>query len=196
MAAVFPLLLARWSRGDFEPTRHGLVVGRASCSGRDPRPRRARNARSTSRSTTSSARRWACRSTSCAGSRPTSPRPTSRSASTSRPSSPSAPAGPPHFPALKIKCGGPADLATLRAVREVFAGPIRVDANTGWTPDDAEALLPALVDLGVELIEQPFPARAYDGSRWLQELSPLPIVADESALHARTSTPLVGVVPA
>ena len=27
------------------------------------------------------------------------------------------------FPALKIKCGGPADLATLRAVREVFSGP-------------------------------------------------------------------------
>ena len=67
----------------------------------------------------------------------------------------------PTFPALKIKCGGPADLATLRAVREVFAGPIRVDANTGWTRADAETLLPALVDLGVELIEQPFPARAY-----------------------------------
>ena len=32
------------------------------------------------------------------------------------------------FPALKIKCGGPADLETLRAVREVFAGP------SGWMP--------------------------------------------------------------
>ena len=41
------------------------------------------------------------------------------------------------FPALKIKVGGPADLATLRAVREVYAGPIRVDANTGWTRADA-----------------------------------------------------------
>ena len=36
------------------------------------------------------------------------------------------------FPALKIKLGGPQDLATLEAVRAVFAGPIRVDANTGW----------------------------------------------------------------
>ena len=35
------------------------------------------------------------------------------------------------FPALKIKVGGPSDLATLQAVREVYAGPIRVDANTG-----------------------------------------------------------------
>ena len=52
------------------------------------------------------------------------------------------------FPALKIKLGGPADLATLEAVRAVYAGPIRVDANTGWTPEGAVALLPDLVRLG------------------------------------------------
>ena len=82
------------------------------------------------------------------------------------------------FPALKIKCGGPADLATLHAVRAVFGGPIRVDANTGWSRADAETLLPELVDLGVELIEQPFAARAYRDLAWLQERSSLPIVAD------------------
>jgi L-alanine-DL-glutamate epimerase-like enolase superfamily enzyme len=38
------------------------------------------------------------------------------------------------FPALKVKVGGPSDIATLEAVRAVYAGPIRVDANTGWTP--------------------------------------------------------------
>ena len=42
-----------------------------------------------------------------------------------------------HFPALKIKVGGPHDLATLEAVRGVFGGPIRVDANIGWTPESA-----------------------------------------------------------
>ena len=98
------------------------------------------------------------------------------------------------FPVLKIKCGGPADLATLRAVREVFAGPIRVDANTGWSLADAESLLPALVDLGVELIEQPFPARAYRDLAWLQERSTLPIVADESCVLLEDLEPLVGVV--
>ena len=98
------------------------------------------------------------------------------------------------FPALKIKCGGPADLATLQAVREVFAGPIRVDANTGWTRADAESLLPAMVDLGVELIEQPFGARAYADLAWLQELSPMPIVADESCVFAEDLYALVGVV--
>ncbi len=98
------------------------------------------------------------------------------------------------FPALKIKLGGEADLATLRAVREVFSGPIRVDANTGWTRDDAQRLVPELADLGVELIEQPFPARAYRDLAWLQELTPIPIVADESAVTIEDLDALVGVV--
>ena len=98
------------------------------------------------------------------------------------------------FPALKIKCGGPADLETLRAVREVYAGPLRVDANTGWTRETAAELLPALVDLGVELIEQPFPARAYRDLAWLQDRSSLPIVADESAVSEEDLDALEGLV--
>jgi L-alanine-DL-glutamate epimerase-like enolase superfamily enzyme len=95
---------------------------------------------------------------------------------------------------LKIKCGGLHDLATLEAVREVYDGPLRVDANTGWQPEDAIALLPALERLGVELIEQPFPARRLDQLRWLQERSSLPIVADESAVTIGDLDALVGVV--
>jgi L-Ala-D/L-Glu epimerase len=98
------------------------------------------------------------------------------------------------FPALKIKVGGPNDLATLEAVRAVYAGPLRVDANTGWTPEDAVALLPALERLGVVLVEQPFPAQRLDQLRWLQERSSLPIVADESAVELADLEGLVGVV--
>jgi L-Ala-D/L-Glu epimerase len=98
------------------------------------------------------------------------------------------------FPALKIKVGGPADIETLEAVRAVYAGPIRVDANTGWTPDGALALLPDLERLGVELIEQPFPARRLDQLRALQERSALPIVADESAVTIEDLDALVGIV--
>jgi L-alanine-DL-glutamate epimerase-like enolase superfamily enzyme len=98
------------------------------------------------------------------------------------------------FPALKIKCGGPEDLATLEAVRAVFNGPIRVDANTGWVPEDAVKLLPELERLGVELIEQPFPAGRLDQLRWLQERSNLPIVADESCVLPEDLEALVGVV--
>jgi L-alanine-DL-glutamate epimerase-like enolase superfamily enzyme len=98
------------------------------------------------------------------------------------------------FPALKIKVGGPADIATLEAVREVYDGPIRVDANTGWSREDALAVLPRLERLGVELIEQPFPARQLRDLAWLQERSSLPIVADESAVMAEDLEALVGVV--
>jgi L-alanine-DL-glutamate epimerase-like enolase superfamily enzyme len=98
------------------------------------------------------------------------------------------------FPALKIKLGGPHDLATLEAVRAVFDGPIRVDANTGWVPEEGASLVPELLRLGVELIEQPFPAHRLDQLAWLQERSPLPIVADESAVTIDDLDRLVGVV--
>jgi L-alanine-DL-glutamate epimerase-like enolase superfamily enzyme len=98
------------------------------------------------------------------------------------------------FPALKIKLGGPSDLETLEAVRGVYGGPIRVDANTGWVPDEAVALVPELMRLGVELIEQPFPARRLDQLRWLQDRSALPIVADESCVLPEDLDGLVGVV--
>jgi L-alanine-DL-glutamate epimerase-like enolase superfamily enzyme len=98
------------------------------------------------------------------------------------------------FPALKIKVGRPGDLATLEAVRAVYGGPIRVDANTGWTFEDALAILPDLERLGVELIEQPFPARRLDLLRRLQERSSLPIVADESCVLPEDLDGLVGVV--
>ena len=98
------------------------------------------------------------------------------------------------FPALKIKVGGPADIATLEAVRRVYGGPIRVDANTGWTLDGATELLPVLEQLGVVLVEQPFPARRLDLLRELQARSPLPIVADESAVTIEDLDALAGVV--
>lgn len=98
------------------------------------------------------------------------------------------------FPALKIKLGGPGDVATLEAVRGVYDGPIRVDANTGWTLEGALAILPELERLGVELIEQPFPARRLDQLRQLQERSALPIVADESCVFPEDLDGLVGVV--
>jgi L-alanine-DL-glutamate epimerase-like enolase superfamily enzyme len=98
------------------------------------------------------------------------------------------------FPFLKVKVGGSRDLETLERVRAVFSGPIRVDANTAWEPEAGARLVPDLIRLGVELIEQPFPAHRLDQMRWLQERSELPIVADESAGTIRDLDALVGVV--
>jgi L-alanine-DL-glutamate epimerase-like enolase superfamily enzyme len=99
-----------------------------------------------------------------------------------------------HFPALKIKVGGPADIETLEAVRAVFRGPLRIDANTGWEPRATARLIPELERLGVELIEQPFKARQLAELRWLRERSSLPILADESAVFESDLPMLQGVV--
>lgn len=98
------------------------------------------------------------------------------------------------FPALKIKLGGPADIETLRAVRKVYSRPIRVDANTGWTLHDAVFLAPVMQEMGVELIEQPFPAHRLADLGALQDQTGLPIVADESAVTIDDLEGLVGIV--
>jgi L-Ala-D/L-Glu epimerase len=84
------------------------------------------------------------------------------------------------FRALKVKVGGADDLARLEAIREESDAPLRVDANEGWTLEQARSLVPSLVELGVELIEQPFPADDLESFRALRELSPRPpLIVDE-----------------
>ncbi|KLN59220.1 mandelate racemase [Kiloniella spongiae] len=94
-------------------------------------------------------------------------------------------------PLLKLKLGGEGDLARVAAVRKGHpSARIVVDANEAWTRDVYEAIVPELVKLGVEMIEQPFPA---DDDDLLKELNrPITICADESC-HDRASLPkLVG----
>lgn len=85
------------------------------------------------------------------------------------------------FHSVVVKVGGAEDLARLRTVREEVGVPLRVDANEGWTLDEARELLPVLVELGVEFIEQPFPSADLDSYRALHELPDRPpVVVDES----------------
>ncbi|HET8821839.1 MAG TPA: dipeptide epimerase [Thermoleophilaceae bacterium] len=84
------------------------------------------------------------------------------------------------FRVLKVKVGGTEDLARVEAVREESSAPLRVDANEGWTLESARELMPELIRLEVEFVEQPFPADDLDSFRGLRELSPrLPVVVDE-----------------
>ena len=87
------------------------------------------------------------------------------------------------YRALKIKVGGTEDLARLEAVRAESAAPLRVDANEGWTLESARELMPLLVELGVELVEQPFPAADLESFRGLRELSPRPPVIVDEGCH-------------
>jgi L-alanine-DL-glutamate epimerase-like enolase superfamily enzyme len=97
------------------------------------------------------------------------------------------------FRALKIKVGGAEDLARLEAVRAESDAPLRVDANEGWTLEAARELVPALVEFGVELIEQPFPAADLESFRALRELDSLPpVIVDEGCHDLRDVAPVAG----
>jgi L-alanine-DL-glutamate epimerase-like enolase superfamily enzyme len=87
------------------------------------------------------------------------------------------------YRSLKVKVGGRDDLARLEAVRAESQAPLRVDANEGWTLEEARELMPALVELGVELVEQPFPADDLDSFRALRDLSPRPPVVVDEGCH-------------
>ncbi len=83
-------------------------------------------------------------------------------------------------PILKLKLGGDdLDLARVEAVRrKASVARLLIDANESWTPDHYRKVVPSLRHLGVELIEQPFPANADEALETLDH--PIPVCADES----------------
>lgn len=99
------------------------------------------------------------------------------------------------YPVLKIKLGGPRDEWMLRTVRDAAPDHVlRVDANAAWSPKRALAMLPLLVECGVEFVEQPVAAHDLEGLRFVRERSPLPVIADESCLVASDVPRLAGCV--
>jgi L-Ala-D/L-Glu epimerase len=84
------------------------------------------------------------------------------------------------FKSVKLKLGGRdgLDVDRVRAVRDVWNRPIRVDVNEYWTLDEALDSIPRLAELGVDYVEQPMRAHDPDGPR-LKAASPLPIFVDE-----------------
>jgi len=86
----------------------------------------------------------------------------------------------PGWPIYKIKLGTPNDLQIVRTLRGHTDAVFRVDANCGWTADEAIRNSAALKELGVEFIEQPLPADDWEGMKKVYAESALPIVADES----------------
>lgn len=84
------------------------------------------------------------------------------------------------YPILKIKLGGHQDMEVLRAIRAHTDAVLRIDANAAWTAEQTMAYMPTLVEAGVEFIEQPLRYDDWEGMKWLQQRSELPIIADES----------------
>jgi L-alanine-DL-glutamate epimerase-like enolase superfamily enzyme len=89
-----------------------------------------------------------------------------------------------------LKLGGESlDLSRVEVVREAApAARLLIDANESWSPAHYGKIVPALKELAVELIEQPFPA---DADEVLETLDhPIPVCADESC-HTAADLPLL-----
>jgi D-galactarolactone cycloisomerase len=88
------------------------------------------------------------------------------------------------YRALKLRLGDTVknDIARVRAVREAFGDDMEIltDANIGYTLEDARRVLPALEDLGVRWLEEPFPAHDYRSYATAATYSSVPLAAGEN----------------
>jgi L-alanine-DL-glutamate epimerase-like enolase superfamily enzyme len=99
------------------------------------------------------------------------------------------------LPIIKIKVGGANDEAMVAAIRNATHAKLRVDANAGWTRDQAAAMIPRLAQYDLEFIEQPLPSGDIEGLRWLRRQKfGLPIFADEPVKTARDVAAHAGAV--
>lgn len=92
--------------------------------------------------------------------------------------------------ALKVKLGSPdgieADKAMLMAVLEAAPNiQTSIDANGGWSLENAVKMTNWLADLGVKYVEQPLAKGQEKDLPKLKESSPLPIFVDESCFTSK-----------
>ncbi len=96
------------------------------------------------------------------------------------------------FKCVKLKIGGinfERELAILRSLRNRYDEhelEIRLDANGGFTPENAHDRLLRLSEFKIHSIEQPIKAGQWDEMRKICEKSPIPIALDEE---------LIGITP-
>ena len=99
-----------------------------------------------------------------------------------------------HMPILKVKVGAGKEIETFEALRAVYRGRIRIDANEGWEPEQAVKLLGELARFDIEFCEQPVRAGDPARMRYVRERAKIPIMADESCRVPADIPPLVGCV--
>lgn len=84
------------------------------------------------------------------------------------------------FKILKVKLGTNNDREIINTIRSFTDKPLFIDVNQGWHDKYfAIEMINWLKEQNVILIEQPLPKERLDDAIWLNEKSPLPIIADE-----------------
>jgi L-Ala-D/L-Glu epimerase len=86
------------------------------------------------------------------------------------------------WPVYKIKLGTNEDVEIIEALRKNTDATIRIDANSGWTTEEALEKIEAFKDMDIEFIEQPLAKDNWEGMKILFEKSPIPLYADEACV--------------
>jgi L-Ala-D/L-Glu epimerase len=99
---------------------------------------------------------------------------------------------------IKIKVGGDIrdDVARVEAIRSGAPGlGLTLDANQGYTPNEALLCLEALDDRDIRplMLEQPVYKEDYEGLRYVTQHTSVPIAADESAASPATVARLLAM---
>ncbi len=84
------------------------------------------------------------------------------------------------FSTIKLKAGFPDDVFRIKLIRNAFPSlSIRLDANQGWSFQDACTIIEQLSDLSISLIEEPI-SGSPEQLAYLSKLSTIPILLDET----------------
>ena len=88
------------------------------------------------------------------------------------------------YKAIKLRVGdSPAkDVERIRAVRKAFGEDLAIltDANIGYKVEDVRRVMPAMDELGIGWLEEPFPAHDYRSYREARTFGRTPLAAGEN----------------
>ncbi len=88
------------------------------------------------------------------------------------------------YPTIKVKLGqdGRKDLERIKMIRQAVGNeiPLRIDANQGWSFEEATETLKSLAKYDIQHCEEPIPRWDFMRLAELKNASPIPIMSDES----------------
>jgi L-alanine-DL-glutamate epimerase-like enolase superfamily enzyme len=97
------------------------------------------------------------------------------------------------FLIYKVKVGVENDIEMVKAVREMTDAKIRVDANAGWTADEAIKKINQLKEYDIEFVEQPIDPENKEGLKKIKKNVKVPIIIDEHLMTSKDILQFVGL---
>ena len=93
------------------------------------------------------------------------------------------------FSIIKVKLGGhpSLDIERMKAIRKAVGKTValRIDANQGWSLEEASNALKGMAELDIQYCEEPIPRWDFMNLKTLRKKSPVKIMADESCFDER-----------